>query len=251
MFAKDNSARLLPAIIRELEESLERKAKIAAESALADALKDAKAANEIKSAFLANMSHEIRTPLSAIIGYSELLLDQSLSPTERDRYLATIIRSSQGLTRIIDDILDLAKVEAGKLEIEERAFSLALLLNEVVDLFREKAKQKSIRLDLKVLDSLPESVISDATRIRQILINLVGNAIKFTTEGEVAVVVHTTISKADSALIEISVIDTGIGLSRKEQLKLFEPFIQADNSTARRFGGTGLVSHYLGAWRTR
>lgn len=170
----------------------------------------------------------------------ELLRDPKLEAQEREQYLQRVIRNGQGLTRIIDDILDLAKVEAGRLNIEHIEFSLFDLMEEVLSIFRDSTKQKKIYLLLHIEEQVPQHIISDSTRLRQILINLVGNAVKFTTVGGIRIHVKSS-PKADGCCqLVISVKDTGIGLTASQQEKLFEPFVQADNSTTRRYGGTGL-----------
>ncbi len=201
---------------------------------------EADLANQTKSSFLANMSHEIRTPLGAIIGFAELLRDADLSEHERQDYLDTVIRNGKGLTKIIDDILDLAKVEMNKLDIENVEFSLLQLINDVLDLFRERVRAKQIYLRTHFDTEIPSRIISDPTRIRQILINIIGNAIKFTEEGGVTIVITSALLPNDRSEIKFSVGDTGIGISDEEKLRLFQPFVQADNSTTRKFGGTGL-----------
>jgi signal transduction histidine kinase/ActR/RegA family two-component response regulator len=224
-----------------LKQDLE-KAKIAADQA-----------NHSKSAFLANMSHEIRTPLGAILGFSALLKERSLAQKERDRYVDTIVRNGTSLTHIIDDILDLAKVEAGRLDIEAVNFSIYELMTDVVDLFRDKAKQKEIYVLLNVDENLPSMLSSDPTRLRQILINLIGNAVKFTEAGGVRVNVRAKTINGDQATVEIAVKASVIGLTDDQKQRLFQPLVQADNSTTRTFGGTGLglvlsqrLSHALG-----
>ena len=206
---------------------------------LKQAERAAESASSSKSAFLANMSHEIRTPLGAIIGFSELLRDPELTVDQREQYVQTVMRNGQSLTRIIDDILDLAKVEAGRLDIEDVEFRLDALLEESLDLFRDKARRKGISLKFEIQPGVPTYAASDPTRLRQILINIVGNAIKFTTTGGVRVEVAAHVEGAN-ADFEILVHDTGIGLTAAQRDKLFAPFVQADNSTTRRYGGTGL-----------
>lgn len=207
---------------------------------LEEAKELAEHANATKSAFLANMSHEIRTPLGAILGFSSLLKDNNLSENERDQYINTINRNGQSLTRIIDDILDLAKVEAGRLEVEEIDFSLFELMNEVADLFREKAKLKGIGLRLKIDQAVPDCISSDPTRLRQILINIIGNAVKFTAIDGVFVHVKLKQHIEGALRIDVFVKDTGPGLSEEQKSRLFKPFSQGDNTMTRQFGGTGL-----------
>ncbi|CAN5430021.1 hypothetical protein BH10BDE1_BH10BDE1_04980 [soil metagenome] len=201
---------------------------------------EAEMANSTKSAFLANMSHEIRTPLGAMLGFSELLKEPLLSNQERDQYIETINRNGQALTRIIDDILDLAKVEAGRLEIEEIDFSFFTLLAEAVELFKEKVRAKGLYLILNIDESVPSHISSDPTRIRQILNNIIGNAVKFTVRGGVRITVKAVQDIEGPLKISIDVKDTGPGLNEEQQSRLFQPFMQADNATTRQFGGTGL-----------
>lgn len=199
---------------------------------------EAEAANLAKSRFLANMSHEIRTPLGAILGFTELLRGEQMSPEARG-FLDVIERNGQALTRLIDDILDLSKVEAGQMAIEHLPFSLKELVNETLALFSEKARSKGIVLKV---DRLPTTgqIISDPARLRQILVNLVGNAVKFTEKGEVRVAVDVRATSSGKARVTVRVIDTGPGLTKEQSGKLFQPFVQADDSTSRKFGGTGL-----------
>ena len=201
---------------------------------------DAERANSLKSSFLANMSHEIRTPLGAIIGFTDLLREGNLHQNERRQYLDTISRNGKALTRIIDDILDLAKVESGKLEMEKVEFSFYQLVDDVTDIFRERTKSKGIYLRSNIAEDVPAKIVSDPTRLRQILINIIGNAVKFTQAGGVTINVKANNSESDTVKVNISVKDTGIGLNEEQKDKLFEPFMQADNSTTRKFGGTGL-----------
>lgn len=233
-YAADGSPDAIHGILMDITE---RKT---AESELNAAKDEAERANALKSSFLANMSHEIRTPLAAILGFSSLLKDRSLDATERDGFVETIIKNGNSLTRIIDDILDLAKVEAGKLEIEMVEFSIYDLAGEVTELFKDTAKQKGLYLMLNIDENVPPRILSDPSRLRQILVNLVGNAAKFTQEGGIRIHVRSTEISRDEVRVAVHVSDTGIGLTTDQQAKLFQPFIQADNTTTRKFGGTGL-----------
>jgi PAS domain S-box-containing protein len=201
---------------------------------------EADQANLSKSLFLANMSHEIRTPLGAIIGFAELLKEHNIPASDKALFLDTIVRNGNSLTRIIDDILDLSKVEMGKLEIEKNEFSFLELIRDVKDLFREGTRVKKIYLRTSIDDDVPDRIISDATRIRQLLVNIIGNAVKFTHEGGVDVLISRTKIDSVSSKINIRVNDSGIGMSEDERSRIFRPFVQADNSTTRKFGGTGL-----------
>ena len=218
------------------------------EANLRAAKEEADRANATKSAFLANMSHEIRTPLSAILGYADLLEDENLRRETRRQYVSTIARNGKALTRIIDDILDLTKVESGKLEMECTTLSLREIVDEVRDLLQERAGCKGLKLSVDYDPELPEWVSSDPTRIRQILINLVGNAIKFTDHGAVDVTVRKLPPKAAQDCFQIEVRDTGIGIDPSKRNRLFKPFSQTDSATSRKFGGSGLglaLSHRL------
>lgn len=196
---------------------------------------DAERSNQAKSAFLANMSHEIRTPLGAIMGFVGLLKDKGLSDEEILNYHSIIERNSNHLLQIIDDILDLAKVEAGKVVIEKIEFSLLAFLAEFSSLAGLKAREKGIAFGFKPETLVPELVISDPTRLRQILSNAVGNAIKFTEKGSV----EFRVEYKDQRL-QFRVTDTGRGISPEQRAALFQAFSQADSSTTRKFGGTGL-----------
>ncbi len=200
----------------------------------------AEQANETKSSFLANMSHEIRTPLGAIIGFTDLLREGNISKSERARYTEIISKSAKGLAAIIDDILDLSKVEAGHLQTEQTELDLRRIIHDALDLFETKAKSKGVDLRLDIGAGVPDRICSDPTRMRQILINLIGNAVKFTSKGEVTLRVRTTHVHHDLHRLNVDVIDTGPGISPAEGSKLFTPFTQADNSTTRKHGGTGL-----------
>lgn len=199
------------------------------------------AANHVKSLFLANMSHEIRTPLGAILGFVDLFNHSDLSLEEKKQYSEVIARNGKQLTQLIDDILDISKVEAGHLETETIQVSLFSLLDDVSNLMGVRAQEKGLKFSMERSADLPEFIYSDPTRLRQILINIVGNAIKFTIRGEVKVKVYAEpILSNNTQQIFFHVIDTGVGVSTEKQNRLFEWFMQADASMSRKFGGTGL-----------
>ncbi len=205
------------------------------EEQLRSASLEARNASSAKSAFLANMSHEIRTPLGAIMGFAELLKKPDLARTTSASFIAVIERNSQHLLRIVDDILDLSKVEAGKMVFEHIEFSLPDLLSDFTSLMGLRARDKGIDFALRITSPIPVLVLSDPTRLRQILNNVVGNAIKFTDRG----LVELNISYEDK-MLKIQVRDTGRGISPEQVDRLFHAFVQADESTTRKFGGTGL-----------
>ncbi|TVQ51876.1 MAG: PAS domain S-box protein, partial [Phycisphaerales bacterium] len=200
----------------------------------------AEAANRAKSEFLANMSHEIRTPMASILGFSEMLLEEQTSDDDRIEYVSTIRRNADHLLAVINDILDISKIESGQMTVERVVCSPADLVSEVMSLLNVRAKEKSLELEVEYASPVPSTIHSDPTRLRQILLNLIGNAIKFTDEGAVRIVLSSETSEDDQLVLQFDIIDTGIGLSGEQILKLFRPFTQADTSTRRRFGGTGL-----------
>ena len=197
------------------------------------------AASEAKSQFLANMSHEIRTPMTAVQGYADLLLDPALTSSDRLNYVQVIRRNSEHLLNIINDILDLSKIEANKMEIEAIACSPCSVVVDVASLMRVRAVEKRLGFDVRYLTPVPEVITSDPTRLRQVLMNLVGNAIKFTKRGQVSLLVRCDPTGPEPRLT-FEVADTGLGISKEGIRKIFQPFTQADSSTTRKFGGTGL-----------
>jgi PAS domain S-box-containing protein len=212
---------------KQAQEAMER-ARLAAEQS-----------SQFKSRFLANMSHEIRTPMNAVIGLCHLTLQTELTPRQRD-YLENIATASQNLLSIINDILDFSKIEAGKMSLEQVPLRLTEVIDSVVTVIRPRLKDKGLSLTLQVDRDVPDSWFGDPVRLGQVLINLAGNAVKFTERGQVGLTVSRGMGPDDTQRLVIAVSDTGIGMSQSQQTRLFQAFSQVDSSTTRRFGGTGL-----------
>ena len=204
---------------------------------LLDAKITAEAANKAKSMFLANMSHEIRSPMSSIIGFSEILNEEELDVEEVQEMAGIIMKNGRNLLDLINEILDLSKIEAGKIILEKRVIPLKKLTEEIISLLKIKVKEKNISLKLEYSDKLPETIVTDEVRLRQIIVNLIGNAIKFTSQGYIKL--SCSISE-DEVFAVFSVSDTGIGITKEKLKTIFEPFAQAEDFTTRKYGGTGL-----------
>lgn len=207
--------------------------------ALETALEDARAADRAKDAFLANVSHEMRTPLNAVIGLSALALTNARDTRQRD-YLEKISGAGETLLAIIDDLLDLTKIAAGRMDLVAAPFAPRALLERLAAMMSHRAAEKGLELRLEISDGVPGYLVGDALRLNQVLMNLLGNAIKFTAAGRIVLRTEALETDARTALLRLSVADTGIGIAPEAQLSLFSPFTQADSSITRRFGGTGL-----------
>ncbi len=223
---------LFTGFIRDLTEQKAMEAELIAREA-------AEASNQAKTEFLANMSHEIRTPMTAILGFSEVVLG-NVSDPQNIEGLKTIQRNGEYLLKIINDILDISKIESGKLEVEQIECSPCQVLSDVASLMRVRASATGLPLEVEYEGPMPQHIRSDPTRLRQILFNLIGNAIKFTEVGKVQVVARLLDAGSDEPKMQFDIVDTGIGMTDQQIGKLFQPFVQADTSTTREFGGTGL-----------
>ncbi len=223
-------ARKLDKKVRELEEERE---------ALLHARHAAEAANRAKSQFLANMSHELRTPMAGVLGMLEITLGGSLEEKQRE-FIATAHKSAGSLVRILNDILEMTKIEAGMLSIEEESFDLGECVRSVIDIFGSEARHKGLDLTLSMTDDVPERVVGDCLRLRQVLTSLVGNAVKFTERGKVELRVAKDIASYGKRGFTFTVADTGIGIPEDKKHLVFHAFSQVDGSHTRKYGGTGL-----------
>ncbi|HTH57545.1 MAG TPA: ATP-binding protein [Cyclobacteriaceae bacterium] len=224
----------------ELEQSTTSRQELERErNLLKEAKQQAEEANLAKSRFLANMSHEIRTPLNGILGLTQVMMTEVANP-EHLKYLEMIHYSGKNLTQIINDILDFSKIESGKLELENLNFNFGKIINNEIERYRFLAKQKGLYLTCEIDNSVPQEVIGDQVRISQVVNNLISNSIKFTSQGGISVNFSTVESKEREVLIQCTISDTGIGIAKEAQTRIFQSFDQADTSVTRKYGGTGL-----------
>jgi signal transduction histidine kinase len=214
-----------------------------AEKRAQSAAEEARAASQAKSDFLANMSHELRTPLNGILGLAALIEQETLGPLGHEQYagyVRIIGSSGRHLVTVINDVLDYSKIEAGMLELDPAPFDLGQVTGGAIDLLASSAQAKAIGLTCSLAPEVPLNLIGDQDRLRQVLLNLTGNAIKFTDEGSVSIEVSLAAARGNAVSLRFEIADTGIGIARHAQEKLFDKFIQADLSTTRKYGGTGL-----------